>query len=77
MDKIQYFLTILAWPVSIWSVFCLIITMLSDYYYNCTKDGKLQQCIDGCKGVKTIFHYRKNACNALLSIAWLITYYYF
>jgi hypothetical protein len=62
MDKVQYFITLMAW---VGAIFCSIKTValtVWDYEYNNTPRGKLEKLMDNM--------------NAVVCIIWLVVYYF-
>lgn len=72
MINIGYFITCLAWVFAVFYSFKTILCILGAISYS---HNKLQQAIDGCKGVKRTFPLKHYPMCALVSIVWLITYY--
>jgi len=76
MDKILYFITLAAW---IGSIFCSVKTIaltIWDHQYNQTNRGKLERLMDEMKGYHKIFKLKYNPAVAVISIIWLVVYYF-
>jgi hypothetical protein len=76
MDKVQYFITLAAWVGSIFFSFKTILLIVFDYKYNQTTYGKLEKLLDEMKGFEKTFKLKYNPAAAVVSIIWLIVYYF-
>jgi hypothetical protein len=73
-----YFITVIAWPVVIWSICLLLATLWCDFEYNMGKDGKgsIEKMFDNMKGMNRNFYYKKYTILSLFSFSWLVSYYF-
>ena len=76
MDKLQYFITLIAWVGSIFCSLKTIVLIIFDHKYNQTKIGKVEKLLDEMKGFHKTFKLEYNPYIAIGSIIWLITYYF-
>lgn len=76
MDKTQYFITLAAWIGFIFFTSKTLVLMIAKYEYNNTPDGKAQRLVDKLEGLQRTFKVEYNPYFAVISIIWLITYYF-
>lgn len=75
MDLI-YFITVVAWPLACFFTLRFILSTAEITRYN-SKAGELERLVDGIRGYQKVYKTgTKDALIALLSIAWLVVYYF-
>lgn len=71
MEKLYFFLNVIAWFVWGWSSFLIVITLYYSFTYN-----EVKKRVDSFKGVKRTFPLGFKCILWVVSFAWLLAEHY-